>query len=155
MDRTIPQRSHVINLKFLKINLPSAHLLVHNNLPMTIYQTKLQELEERTIRFSVVVVRTIGPYNKDITLRPLVNQLVRSATSIGANYAEANNASSKADFRSKIYIAKKEAAETRYWLRIFSELVGESNFRSLQQEALELNLIFQKITSSLNLKTGK
>jgi len=122
---------------------------------MTIYQTKLQELEERTIRFSVVVVRTIGPYNKDITLRPLVNQLVRSATSIGANYAEANNASSKADFRSKIYIAKKEAAETRYWLRIFSELVGESNFRSLQQEALELNLIFQKITSTLNLKTGK
>jgi four helix bundle protein len=122
---------------------------------VTIYQTRLRELEDRTLQFGVAVVKAIGPYNKNMTLRPLVNQLVRSSTSVGANYAEANNASSKADFRSKIYIAKKEAAETRYWLRVFSELVGESNFTSLQQEALEINLIFQKITSSLQINNGK
>jgi four helix bundle protein len=122
---------------------------------MTIYQKRLRELEERVCKFGVNVVKMIGPYNENQLLRPLVNQLVRSATSIGANYAEANNASSKADFRSKIYIAKKEAAETRYWLRVFSELCRDAKLTNLQQEALELNLIFQKIITSLQMKNGK
>ena len=122
---------------------------------MTIYQNRLQQVEDRTLNFGVSVVKTIGPFNKDVTLRPLATQLIRSATSIGANYAEANNASSKADFKNKIYIAKKEAAETRYWLKVFGKLVDERTFQQLQQEALELNLIFQKIVSSLKVKNGK
>lgn len=57
--------------------------------------------------------------------RPLVNQLVRSATSVGANYAEANNAASRADFRNKIFIAKKEAAEAKYWLTLLEDIVDD------------------------------
>ncbi len=116
---------------------------------MTIYQEKLKALEERTIAFSVSVVKTCGVYSRDVSLRPLIDQTIRAATSVGANYAEANNASSKADFKHKIFIAKKEAAETRYWLRVLAELLPDQDFDALQQEALELNLIFQKIISTI------
>ena len=108
------------------------------------------DLEERMTKFSVNVIKALGDYSKKPLLNPLINQVVRSSTSIGANYAEANQAISKADFRNKIYIAKKEAGETRYWLRVLSELVTEDRVPELQQEALELNLILQKIASSLN-----
>ncbi len=122
---------------------------------MTIYQTKLQQLEDRTIDFSVTIVKRFGKYSKDPTLQPLINQLIRSATSIGANYAEANNASSKSDFKNKIHIAKKEASETRYWLRVLKELLPNENFDNLEQEALELVLILQKIVSTMKLKNEK
>lgn len=116
---------------------------------MTIYQNKLKALEERTVTFSVAVIAACRPLQKDALLRPILNQLVRSATSIGANYAEANNASSRADFRNKVFIAKKEANETRYWLNVLGKASADSDISTLQQEALELNLIFQKITSTM------
>ena len=115
---------------------------------MSISQEKQQRLEDRTVAFSVDVVRTFGKYSKDRSLRPLTDQLIRSATSIGANYAEANNASSKIDFKHKIFIAKKEAGETRYWLKVLDELTQE-DLSELKQEALELNLILQKIISTI------
>lgn len=120
---------------------------------MTIYQTKLKQLEDRMITFSVSIVKRCGPYAKDVALSPIISQIIRSATSIGANYAEANNASSKIDFRNKIYIAKKEAAETSYWLKVLSALLPDENFSELQQEALEFTLIMQKIVSTM--KNGK
>lgn len=112
-------------------------------------QPKSQQLEQRTIDFSVKMIKTVRIYNKDLTLRPLINQLIRSTTSIGANYAEANNASSRLDFKNKIYISKKEAAETHYWLRVLSEILPNQDFTDLQQEALELTLILQKIISTM------
>lgn len=120
---------------------------------MTIYQNKMQTLENRMVVFSVTIIKVVGKYSTKPELRPLVDQLIRSATSIGANYAEANNASSKTDFKNKIFIAKKESAETRYWLRVFNELVTDKDLVDLQQEALELNLILQKIISTM--KNGK
>ncbi len=116
---------------------------------MTIYLDKMRPIEDRMIAFSVSIVKTVGVYNKNASLRPLVDQLIRSATSIGANYAEANNASSKADFKNKIFIAKKEAGETRYWLRVFDQLIHDEKIAPLEQEALELNLILQKIISTM------
>lgn len=120
---------------------------------MSIYQTKLRAFEQRTVDFSVSVINQCGEYNKVPTLKPVIEQLIKSATSIGANYAEANNASSRVDFKNKIYIAKKEAAETRYWLRVLSELLPSEDFSKLQQEVLEFNLILQKIISTM--KNGK
>ena len=69
----------------------------------------------------------------------------------GANYMEANGASSRKDFKNKIFIAKKEAQETKHWLRMIGENVADkqTEARKLWQEAQELTLIFQKITSSL------
>jgi four helix bundle protein len=104
------------------------------------------------VEFSVNTVNTVGKYSTRPELRPLVDQFIRSATSIGANYAEANK-SSKIDFRGKIIIAKKEAAESRYWLRVLSALLPSEDMASLQQDALELNLILQKIISTM--KKGK
>ena len=106
-------------------------------------------MKQRTLDFSVEVVRFCAQVKQPV-LKPLVGQLIRSATSIGANYAEANNAASKADFRSKIFIAKKEAAETKYWLKIFLRL-DENNFdaKRLLSEAHELLLILQKIINSM------
>ena len=120
---------------------------------MTIYQDKLKALEDRTVQFSIEVIRFCQTRQNDPLMKPILIQLIKSATSIGANYAEANNASSRTDFKSKIFIAKKEAGETRYWLRILEELVKDFDLKPLQQEALELNLIFQKII--LSLKSGK
>ncbi len=105
------------------------------------------ELEERFIRFSVNVVRFV----QSDKLLPLsvLDQLIRSGASIGANYAEAQNASSRADFRNKIFIAKKEAAETRYWLRIISELKPCEEIQGLLRESQEILLILQKIITKL------
>lgn len=111
---------------------------------MTIYQTKLRALEQRTVAFSVAVVQQCGPYAKDMRYRSIIDQTIRAATSVGANYAEANNASSKADFKNKIFIAKKEASETRYWLTVLSELLPGEDFADLMHEALEFILIFRK-----------
>ena len=105
------------------------------------------------IDFSVEIIKSFDKYSRSSTLHSPVQQLLRSATSIGANYTEANNASSKTDFKNKIFIAKKEAAETRYWLNVLARAIPQENFSNLQQEALELNLILQKIVSTM--KSGK
>lgn len=116
---------------------------------MTPFQQKAKQLEDRTVSFSIDIIKTCGTYSGDRTLQPLIRQIIKSATSIGANYAEVNNASSRADFRNKIYIAKKEAAETRYWLRVLNELLPDVDLSGLMQEARELNLIMQKIISTM------
>jgi len=115
-------------------------------------RTNNYDLEERTARFGEDVIDFIKNSSKNIINESIIKQLIRSATSIGANYCEANNASSKSDFRNKIYICKKEANETKYWFRMLSKTNPElkERARKLWQEAQELNLIFQKIVNSLN-----
>lgn len=115
---------------------------------MNEYEPKRKAFEERTVNFSVNIIRTCGKYSKSFELRPLIDQIIRSAASVGANYAEANNSSSKADFKNKIYIAKKEVAETRYWLRILKQFVAE-DLSELEQEALEPNKILHKVISTM------
>ena len=111
---------------------------------------KTFDLEERTINFSKNVLTFCKLYEKDRMLYPMLIQLVRSASSIGANYVEANNSCSKKDFRNKIYICKKESQETKYWLKVIKSTVNIEKVDILWQEAHELNLIFQKIVTSLN-----
>jgi len=112
------------------------------------------DLEERTAKFGEEVVGLVSLLVKNITTRPIINQLIRSSTSIGANYCEANNASSRKDFRNKIYICKKESNETKYWLRILAKAAPEQKekLRKLWKEAQEFNLIFQKVTNTLDKK---
>ena len=112
------------------------------------------DLEERTAKFGEDVVDFIKSIKRNSINDSSIRQLIKSATSVGANYCEANNASSKNDFRNKIYICKKEINETKYWLRILTRINPELKdiTRKLWQEAQELNLIFQKIVNSLNKK---
>lgn len=109
------------------------------------------DLEERTAKFGEDVIIFCKLIKQDAITRPLIGQLVRSATSIDANYMEANGASSKKDFRNKIFICKKESQETKHWLRMMARCVSEKQkeLRILWQEAQELTLIFGKIVSSL------
>lgn len=67
----------------------------------------------------------------------LVNQLLRSGTSIGANIHEANYASSRADFISKMQIALKECYETEYWLKLFikTDIISETTFSKLRNDS--------------------
>jgi len=105
------------------------------------------DLEERTIAFSQQIINFSKSIPENSITRPLINQIVRSATSIGANYCEADEASSKKDFLNKIAIANKEAKETKYWLRVIVHAVPnvKEAARTLWQEAQELNLIFSAI----------
>ncbi len=114
------------------------------------------DLEERTAKFSEDVITLCKTIKENTINKPLILQLIRSATSIGANYTEANNASSRRDFTNKIFITKKEAQETKYWLRMLSKAVDEDEtsekLRVLWKECQELTMIFQKITNSLRSK---
>ena len=108
-------------------------------------------LEERTQKFGEGIIKFCRSLEQDAITRPLISQIVRSGTSIGANYMEANGASSRKDFANKIFICKKEAQETKHWLRMMATCAPgrKEEMRKLWQECQELTLIFQKITSSL------
>lgn len=111
-------------------------------------------LEDRTTKFSEDIIVFLRAIKKDNINIPLINQLIRSATSIGANYFEANGASSKKDFKNKICISKKEARETKYWLQLLakSNPKTKEECRKFWQEAQELTLIFSKIIITIDKK---
>jgi four helix bundle protein len=81
--------------------------------------------EERTAKFGEEVIDFCRGVRLDVIIKPLVNQLIRSGTSIGANYMEANAASPKKDFRNKIFICKKEVQESKHWLRMLAKCMPE------------------------------
>ncbi len=109
------------------------------------------DLEERTTEFGENVLDLCKKLSQNAITKPIISQLVRSSTSIGANYMEANGASSKKDFRNKIHTCKKESQETKYWLKMLLKCFPEKQkeIHVLSQETQEFVLIFGKITSSL------
>ena len=108
---------------------------------------RVYDLEERTARFGEAVVRFAKSLPQNPVTVPLIGQFVSAGTSVGANYCEADDAISRKDFRHRISICKKEARETKYWLRMIAAAVPESKpeGRKLWQEAKELHLIFASI----------
>ena len=109
------------------------------------------DLEERTAKFGEGIIEFCKSIRQDVITRPIINQIIRSGTSIGANYMEANAASSKKDFRNKIFIRKKESQETKHWLRMIAKCLPRKaeGTRRRWGECQELTLIFGKIISSL------
>ena len=105
------------------------------------------DLEERTAKFGEAIIQ----FAKKIPFNPvnnrLIDQLVGAGTSVGANYCEANDGVSRKDFKHRIGTCRKEAKETRYFLRMIAcaEPGLKSEARVLWQEAKELNLIFSSI----------
>lgn len=112
------------------------------------------DLEERTSKFATGIIGLCRKTPKDIVTIPIISQLMRSATSVGANYCEANNAESRKDFLHKVGICKKEAKETKYWLDMLlvATPLLENEIKALWQEAKELNLIFSAISNSTRAK---
>ena len=99
--------------------------------------SKKYDLEERTTKFWEEVIKFSRKISKNLTTLPLITQFVKSGTSVGANYCEADEAESAKDFKHKIRICKKEAREVKYWLRIIVPACPElkEEARNLWQEA--------------------
>jgi four helix bundle protein len=116
-----------------------------------------QELERRTRQFAVEVIAFVNGFGSSAAGRVIGNQLLKSGTSIGANYREANRAVSRKDFVHKITIAEKEASETAYWLEICAETsLGKGDVcRKLSTEAGELLAIFTSIGRSVRVNDRK
>jgi len=109
------------------------------------------DLEERTAKFGETIIKFCKTLSQDIISRPLINQIIRSGTSIGANYMEANGGNSKKDFRNKISICKKEAKETKHWLTMIAQALPDKKeeCKKIWIETQELTLIFSKIIATL------
>ena len=109
------------------------------------------DLEERTARFGEHVIELCRTIPATHLTRSIVDQLIRSSTSVGANYMEANGASSRKDFRNKIHICKKEVQETKHWLRMLASAAPDNkpDIQRVWTESEELTRIFGKITASL------
>lgn len=105
------------------------------------------DLEERTARFGEATIRFLKTIPRGPATNRLIDQLVGAATSVGANYCEADDAVSKRDFRNKIGTCRKESRESKFFLRMIATAVPEqrSAARELWREAHELNLIFATI----------
>ena len=113
-----------------------------------------QKTEIRTKKFSISVIRLSSSLSNSQEARVLRNQLTKSATSIGANYREANRSRSNNDFKHKIKICESEASETVYWLEIIEEL-GWMQLEAITpiiKEANELLAMFTSISSKMKQK---
>lgn len=117
--------------------------------------SKAFDLRERTAVFGEEVVTWCLGLKANHVSRPLISQLVRSATSVGANYAEASNSSSKKDYRNKVYIAKKEIQETLHWLKMLRPCFpeNEAGIKNFEREADELLRILQSIINKVRMET--
>jgi four helix bundle protein len=107
------------------------------------------DLRDRTLDFARQVIRFTKGISQSTQSSPIIRQLIRSSSSIGANFIEAKNASSKRDFLNKVFISKKEASETLYWLKLSEELTNSPALLKLQEECREIILILQKIITTL------
>ena len=110
-------------------------------------QNKIFDLEERTAKFGEEIIKFSKKILENTITKPLINQLIRAGTSVGANYCEADDAESKKDFVHKISICRKESKESKHWLRMISitSQYLKEEARILWREAQELNLIFSAI----------
>jgi len=108
------------------------------------------DLEERTAVFGEDIIKFCKTIKITTVNRPLIQQIVRSGTSIGANYMEANGAESGRDFKHKIALCRKEARETKHWLRMIEKAEPKSvaTVKKLYKEADELVRIFSAIITT-------
>jgi four helix bundle protein len=106
-----------------------------------------RELEERTLEFAEAIIHFVSSFPGSDSARVIGRQILRSGTSIGANYREANRAESSLDFAHKVALAVKEAAETEYWLLLCNrtDLGAPSTVTTLLREVDELLAILSTI----------
>ncbi|MFO7985286.1 MAG: four helix bundle protein [Desulfatiglandaceae bacterium] len=114
-------------------------------------KTYSKELEERTKRFAIFIIRLSAELPGTPEGNVVRNQITKAGTSIGANYREANRSRSRADFRHKIKICESEASETQYWLEIVTALnwLPVKEIEDVFRECSELLAIFTSIGKTL------
>lgn len=115
------------------------------------------DLMQRTKKYALRIIRLYSALPKSTESQVLGKQVLRSGTSIGAHYREANRAKSDADFINKMETALQELDETNYWLELIveAEIFNEQKVSPLIQETNELNAIFTTIVKKIKSKTQK
>jgi four helix bundle protein len=110
-------------------------------------QSKKYDLEDRTLRFAKECIELCKLFVRDTINIELVSQLIRASSSVGANYREANDSTTKRDFYHRIGICRKEAKESKYWLELLlhSNPKFSNRIEPLIDEALQLARIFASI----------
>jgi four helix bundle protein len=105
-----------------------------------------RDLDDRLLAFGARTLRLAGALPKTVAGRHIAVQLLRSATSMGANYQEAQAAESRGDFIHKLQIVLKEARESNYWLRLIDEskLLDAPKLASILDESEHLKAILTK-----------
>ncbi len=109
-------------------------------------EQKASELSERFLAYAAAIVKLVMKLRKTFVGREIGGQLLRSGTSVGANYEEGCGAQSKADFIHKLQIVFKELRESLFWLRLIkkSELLSDDEIDLLIKETKELSRIIAK-----------
>ena len=115
------------------------------------------ELQDRTKQFALRIFKLVDALPQTAAGRAISNQLVRSATSVGANYRSACRARSRAEFTAKLGVALEEADESLHWLELVREgkLVQDSKLSLILREADELTAILasgRKSAATSNIK---
>ncbi len=114
---------------------------------INIQNSKKYNLEERTLEFGKRIIHLAKAIPKNIINNNLIDQVIRSGASLGANYREANETETKKDFLFRMRICRKEGKETIYWLNLIIEANPDFNTRiqPLLRETIELVKIFAAI----------
>ncbi len=115
------------------------------------------DLRVRTREFALRVIRMFSALPRTMAARVLGEQVLRSGTSVGANYREAHRARSKAEFISKIGDCLKELDETAYWLELLTDsgILAPAKFSALRKECDELLAILTTISKRTQGKMEK
>jgi four helix bundle protein len=109
-------------------------------MPIAESQKRGAELKARTKKFAIRVFKLVDALPKTVQGRAVANQIIRSATSVAANYRAASRARSRAKFIAKIGVVEEEADETLFWLELIIDtgLLPAAKVAALEQEADEL-----------------
>lgn len=126
----------------IRMTSDAQRTMEHGREPVTRF-----DLEERTARFGEAIIAFARRIPLDAVTEPLIRQLVRSGTSVGSNYCEADEAGSGKEFRYRISVCKRESRESKHWLRMIATAVPaiKDEARAHWLEAKELTLIFGAI----------
>jgi four helix bundle protein len=112
---------------------------------------KQYDLEERTLEFAKSTLKFCKGLSRTVINGEIGKQLIRAATSVGANYIEANEALGKRDFLMRIKICRKEAKESGYWLKLIE--ASSPDFRNEQEMLLRESTELMKIFGSILTKS--
>jgi len=110
------------------------------------------DLEPRTLNFTKNIIKLCKILPFDNINSVLINQIIRSSASVGANYREANDALSKKDFIHRLRISRKEAKETIYWLQLINEANQKVDINYLVDECSQLRNILSSIITKMENK---
>ncbi len=114
----------------------------------------MKDLSDRLLRFSIDTIKLLRKLPNTEECKIIRRQLIRSATSSGANYEESQGGSSKADFKNKVFISLKEMRESNYWLKVINGISEDTKIKEeiniLTKESEELKNILGSIVAKVN-----